>query len=120
MANNGINSQISNIMPNVYGISEAETSSLISVAGLINIVLFVAAGKVMAARGNIPTYSLGIIMRLVGALGMALVGLVSDSPALLGVAFSRSCTRAARSPGWPNRVWPSASPPSRPASPTGG
>jgi predicted MFS family arabinose efflux permease len=87
VANNGINSQISNIMPNVYGVSEAETSTLISVAGLLNIGLFIVAGKMMAKRGNIPTYSLGVLMRFVGALGMAVVGLISGSPALLGIAF---------------------------------
>ena len=32
VANNGVNSQIANIMPNVYGIGEAETSALISLA----------------------------------------------------------------------------------------
>jgi len=41
----------------------------------------------MASRGKIPTYSLGVIMRLVGALGMALVGVMADAPALLGIAF---------------------------------
>jgi predicted MFS family arabinose efflux permease len=87
VANNGINSQISNIMPKVYGVSEAETSTLISVAGLINIALFVVAGKMMAKRGNIPTYSLGVLLRFIGALGMAVVGIVSGSPALLGIAF---------------------------------
>ena len=87
MANNGINSQISNIMPNVYGISEAETSTLISIAGALNMVLFIPAGRLMAKRGTMPTYSLGVIMRLVGALGMAVVGLISGAPALLAVAF---------------------------------
>jgi predicted MFS family arabinose efflux permease len=87
MANNGINSQISNIMPNVYGISEAETSTLISVAGALNMVLFIPAGRLMAKRGTMPTYSLGLIMRLVGALGMAVVGLISGAPALIAVAF---------------------------------
>ena len=86
-ANNGINSQISNIMPNVYGVSEAETSTLISVAGLINLALFLPAGKLMARRGNISTYSVGIIMRLVGALGMAVVGLVAENAAVLAIAF---------------------------------
>jgi len=87
MANNGINNQISNIMPNVYGISEAETSTLISAAGLLNILLFFPAGKLMAKRGAFDVYSLGVVLRLVGALGMALVGLVSDSPVLLAVGF---------------------------------
>ena len=87
MANNGINSQISNIMPNVYGVSEAETSTLISVAGALNMLLFIPAGRLMAKRGAMPTYSLGVIMRLVGALGMAVVGMISGAPALIGVAF---------------------------------
>lgn len=87
MANNGINNQISNIMPNVYGISEAETSTLIAVAGLLNIVLFFPAGKLMAKHGAFDVYSVGIVLRLVGALGMALVGMVSGSPVLLAVGF---------------------------------
>ena len=87
IANNGINSQISNIMPNVYGISEAETSTLISIAGALNMVLFIPAGRLMAKRGTLPTYSLGVIMRLVGALGMAVVGMISGAPALIAVAF---------------------------------
>jgi Na+/melibiose symporter-like transporter len=87
VANNGINSQISNIMPNVYGLSEAETSTLISVAGLLNIILFFPAGRLLASRGGVAVYSLGIVMRLVGALGMAVVGLVADNAVLLAIAF---------------------------------
>jgi len=87
VANNGINSQISNIMPNVYGMSEAETSTLISVAGLLNIVLFFPAGRMMARRGGVDVYSLGVTMRLVGALGMAVVGLIADSAVLVAIAF---------------------------------
>ena len=41
----------------------------------------------MAKRGTMPTYSLGVIMRLLGALGMAVVGLISGAPALIAVAF---------------------------------
>ena len=87
MANNGINSQISNIMPNVYGMSEAETSSLIALAGLLNILLFLPAGKMMAKRGGMAVYSVGIVMRLVGALGMAVVGTLAESAVLVAVAF---------------------------------
>jgi predicted MFS family arabinose efflux permease len=87
VANNGINSQISNIMPNVYGMSEAETSTLISAAGLLNIVLFFPAGRLLAKRGGVAVYSLGVAMRLVGALGMALVGLLADNAVLLAIAF---------------------------------
>ncbi|MFV2039798.1 MAG: MFS transporter, partial [Acidimicrobiales bacterium] len=61
MANNGINNQISNIMPNVYGVSEAETSTLIAVAGVLNMILFFPAGKLMAKRGALPVYSLGVV-----------------------------------------------------------
>ncbi len=77
VANNGINNQISNILPNLYGISEGGTSTLIAVAGLLNIVLFFPAGKWMARSGPMTVYNAGLIMRLVGALGMALVGWVS-------------------------------------------
>ena len=87
IANNGINSQISNIMPNVYGISEAETSSLIALAGVLNIALFLPAGKLMGSKGALPTYSVGVLMRLIGSVGMATVGLVSGSSALLAIAF---------------------------------
>jgi predicted MFS family arabinose efflux permease len=87
LAVNGINSQISNIMPKVYGLSDAETSTLISAAGLLNIALFLPAGKLMARRGATAVYSVGVTMRLFGAAGMAVVGLVSGAPALLGVAM---------------------------------
>jgi predicted MFS family arabinose efflux permease len=87
VGNNGINSQISNIMPNVYGMSEAETSTLISAAGFLNIVLFFPAGRLMASRGGVAVYSLGVIMRLVGALGMALVGLLADNAVLIAIGF---------------------------------
>jgi predicted MFS family arabinose efflux permease len=87
ISNNGINSQISNILPNVYGFSEAETSTLISLAGLLNILLFFPAGRLMASRGAVAVYSLGIVMRLVGGLGMALVGLLADNVAILAIGF---------------------------------
>ena len=45
IANNGVNSQIANIMPNVYGMDEKTTSAMIGLAGLINIVLFFPASR---------------------------------------------------------------------------
>lgn len=87
VANNGINNQISNIMPNVYGLSEAETSGLISMAGLLNIALFLPAGKWMAKSGAFAVYTAGTVMRLVGALGMALVGWLSGSTVIIAIAF---------------------------------
>jgi predicted MFS family arabinose efflux permease len=86
IAMNGINNQISNIMPQLYGISEADTSTLIAVAGALNIVLFFPAGRLMAAHGSLPVYSIGAALRLAGPIGMALAGVVGDSPVLLAVA----------------------------------
>ncbi len=86
VANNGINNQISNILPNLYGISEGGTSTLIAVAGLLNIVLFFPAGKWMARSGPMTVYNAGLIMRLVGALGMALVGWLAGSAIILAIA----------------------------------
>jgi predicted MFS family arabinose efflux permease len=85
-ANNGINSQIANILPNLYGISETATSSLISLAGLLNIVLFFAAGKAMKGYGPLAPFLAGTVMRFGGALGMALLGLVTKAPVLLVAA----------------------------------
>jgi len=87
VANNGVNSQISNILPSVYGIDEKTTSALISLAGLLNIVLYFPAGRWMAKRGAFPPYAAGIVARLVAGLGMALVGMMSGSQVLLGAAF---------------------------------
>ena len=87
VANNGINNQIANILPNVYGIDEATTSALISLAGLLNIGFFFIAGRWMGRSGSIPVITAGNIARLVGALGLAVLGLVSGSPVLLVAAF---------------------------------
>jgi predicted MFS family arabinose efflux permease len=85
VANNGINNQIANIMPNVYGIDEATTSALISLAGLLNIGFFLLAGWWMGRSSSLMLITTGHLLRLVGALGMALLGMMTDSPALLVV-----------------------------------
>jgi predicted MFS family arabinose efflux permease len=95
VANNGVNSQISNILPNVYGIDEQTTSALISLAGLLNIVLYFPAGRWMAKRGAFPPYSAGIVTRLVAGLGMALVGMASGNQVVLGAAFMQLMYQAA-------------------------
>lgn len=87
MANNGINNQISNILPNVYGFSEVGTSTMISLAGLLNLALFLVAGRWMARSGPMTVFNFGNLMRFVGGLGMALLGMATNSPALLVVAF---------------------------------
>jgi hypothetical protein len=87
MGNNGINAQIANILPNVYGMDQQTTSALISLAGLINIGLFFVAGGWMARSGGMTVFTAGTVIRLVGALGMAVVGLVAGSPILIAAAF---------------------------------
>jgi MFS family permease len=83
VANNGITNQISNIMPNVYGIDAATTSTLVAVAGLINLPLFVLAGRWMARSGGMPLLTFGIALRLAGALSMFVLGTVANAPVLL-------------------------------------
>jgi predicted MFS family arabinose efflux permease len=86
IAMNGINNQISNIMPQLYGISEADTSTLIAAAGLLNIVLFIPAGRLMATRGSFTVYTIGVAMRVAGPIGMAIAGLIANTPVLLAIA----------------------------------
>lgn len=87
VANNGINNQISNILPNVFGINEATTSGLISLAGLLNIVLFFPAGAWMAKRGTFSPLAAGTVARFVAALGLAAAGALTQSPVLLVAAL---------------------------------
>ena len=87
LANNGVNNQISNILPNVYGISESGTSTLIAVAGLVNIVLFFPAGRWMARSDAFTVYTFGNLLRLIGALGMAIVGWVAGSAVIVAIGF---------------------------------
>jgi predicted MFS family arabinose efflux permease len=87
VANNGINNQIANILPNVYGIDQTTTSGLISLAGLLNIAFFFVAGAWMARSGAMSPFMMGNVLRLVGSLGMALLGLVANAPILIVVAF---------------------------------
>ena len=86
VASNGVNSQIANILPNVYGIDEATTSGLISLAGVLNIVGFLAAGAWMARSGAMPGFAGAQVMRLAGVLLLALLGLLTDAPVLIVAA----------------------------------
>jgi len=86
VGNNGINAQIANILPNVYGIDQATTSGLISLAGLLNILFFFVAGAWLARKGAMPDFITGNVMRLVGAIGLAVLGMVAKSPILLVAA----------------------------------
>ena len=87
MGSNGINAQIANILPNVYGMDQQTTSALISLAGLFNIFLFIVAGRWMARSGGMTVQTAAQVIRFVGALGMAVVGLLASSQILLAAAF---------------------------------
>ena len=87
VANNGVNNQISNILPNVYGIDETTTAGLISLAGLLNIGFFLVAGTWMGRSGAFGPFAIGNVARLVGTLGLALLGLVANAPILIVAAF---------------------------------
>ena len=95
IANNGVNAQIANIMPNVYGIDAKTTSALISLAGLLNIVLYFPAGRWMARKGPFPPFMAGIVGRMIAGIGMGAVGLMTDNKALLGAAFMQLMYQAA-------------------------
>ena len=88
IASNGINNQIANILPNVYGLSEAATSGLISLAGLLNIGVFFLAGWWMGRSGVMAPFAAGQIARLVGSLGLAILGLATQNAPLVMVAIS--------------------------------
>ncbi len=88
VASNGINNQIANILPNVYGVDEATTSALISLAGLLNIGVFFLAGWWMGRGGMIGPFTAGQVARLAGSLGLAVLGLATQNAPLIFVAVS--------------------------------
>ena len=95
IANNGVNSQIANIMPEVYGMSEQMTSTMIGLAGLLNIVIFFPVGRWMGKQGAFAPYAAGILARFVAGVGMAVVGVALDNAVLLGAAFMQLMYNAA-------------------------
>ena len=87
VGNNGINAQIANILPNVYGMTPQTTSALISLAGLLNIFFFIIAGRWMAKSGSMTVLTGATVIRLVGALGMALIGMIASDLILVAALF---------------------------------
>ena len=99
VAFNGFNAQVANIMPKVFGFSEALTSSVISLAGILGIVGFFTAGAWMARSGPISVYTGGTVLRFVGIAALALLGAIGSMPVFAVVIaaqilyFSRSLGR---------------------------
>jgi predicted MFS family arabinose efflux permease len=83
IAFNGFNAQVANILPNVFGFSEALTSGVISLAGILSILGMFAAGAWMARSGSTLVYTSGSLIRLVGLLALALLALLSQASVLI-------------------------------------
>lgn len=89
VAFNGFNAQVANIFPKVFGFSEALTSSVISLAGILGIVGFFAAGAWMARSGSTPVYTGGTVIRVVGIAALALLGAIGSMPALIVIVAAQ-------------------------------
>jgi hypothetical protein len=72
--------QISNILPKVFGYSEAQTASLVSTAGLIAIGVFFVAGRMLRTKQAATTTATGVVLRAIVALGLAILGMFVTSP----------------------------------------
>ncbi len=83
IASNGINSQVANILPNVYGLDARTTSALIALAGLLNLVFLVVAGRMLRTNDPWVLLLIGNAMRFGGALFLAVLGLGAAAAALL-------------------------------------
>jgi predicted MFS family arabinose efflux permease len=72
--------QISNILPDVFGFTQASTASLVSTAGLLAIGVFFVAGRTLQTKGAATTTTTGVVLRAFAALGLAIIGAVLTSP----------------------------------------
>jgi predicted MFS family arabinose efflux permease len=89
IAFNGFNAQVANIFPNVFGFSEALTSTVISLAGILGIIGFFAAGAWMARSGPTTVYTGGTILRIVGIAALAVLGVIGSMPVLIVVVAAQ-------------------------------
>lgn len=83
IANNGMSSQIANILPAVYGFSAIQTAAVIGLAGLLSIGVLIVGGKVMRAKGAFTVYGSGSWIRFLGIGGMAILGALGGTHLLL-------------------------------------
>lgn len=91
IGNNGLTSQLANVMPHVYGFTDTATSLLLGAAGLINIPVILVTGKWLTHTRTINVYAAGTALRAVGALAMALIGLMT-TPVLVLAAIAMLIT----------------------------
>ncbi|GAA1933221.1 hypothetical protein GCM10009775_26510 [Microbacterium aoyamense] len=87
LGSNGLVSQLANIMPAVYGFTPVATALLVGIAGLLNIATLILAGRAMARSTSMRVFTVGTVIRGVGALAMALIGLIT-SPVLILAALA--------------------------------
>lgn len=96
-----LSSQIANILPAVFGINPAMTGVIIALAGLLGIPAVIVTGVWMTRSGPTPPLGSSVVLRAVGFIGLAVVGLVAGPfAAVLGgimylvVAVSSSMQRS--------------------------
>ncbi|MCK4977249.1 MAG: MFS transporter [Anaerolineales bacterium] len=89
VAFNGFNAQVANIFPKVFGFSEALTSTVISLAGILGIIGFFTAGAWMARSGPTPVYTGGTVLRFAGIAALAVLGVIGSMPALIVVVAAQ-------------------------------
>ena len=69
----------------MFGYSATATATLVSLVGLVTLVATVGAGLLLARVGALTVYTVGTVLRLIGALGLAVLGISGDRPLLAGV-----------------------------------
>jgi len=97
-----LSSQVANILPTVFSISQAGVSGLVAFSGLLGIVAVVASGPWLARSGPAPALTASFVLRGAGFVGLALAGLFAGGPVAailaamlyLGIAVSGSLQRS--------------------------
>jgi predicted MFS family arabinose efflux permease len=83
IANNGMTSQIANILPNVYGFSDTQTTGVVGIAGLLSVGAIILSGEWMRRTNALSVYAGGTVIKWIGMFSMALVGLLGGPHLLL-------------------------------------
>lgn len=83
IANNGLYSQVANILPAVYGFAAWQASLVVAFAGFLSVGAIILSGMWMKKYGSLPVYSRGAFIKFVGMAGMTAVGMLSGSHLLI-------------------------------------